>query len=101
MHEGIEFTELSNGFATCSDPAGLQAICDRLGPGTINVFFERWMSRLPLRLTSADRDAGYWWELSMRQIETSRTLVFDAPRHARAFFEALVVDNIDIGRPYN
>ena len=24
-----------------------RAICDRLGPGTINVFFERWMSRLP------------------------------------------------------
>jgi hypothetical protein len=96
---GIAFTELSNGFATCTDPAGLQAICDRLGPGTINVFFERWMSRLPLPLTSADRDAGYWWELSMRQIETSRTLVFDAPRHARAFFEALVVDNLDIGRP--
>ena len=35
----------------------------------------------------------------MRQIETSRTLVFDAPRRARAFFEALVVDNLDIGRP--
>ena len=35
----------------------------------------------------------------MRQIETSRTIVFDKPRHARAFFEALVVDNLDIGRP--
>jgi hypothetical protein len=35
----------------------------------------------------------------MRQIETSRTLVFDAPRRARAFFEALVADNLDLGRP--
>ncbi|MBB5166977.1 hypothetical protein [Mycobacterium sp. AZCC_0083] len=35
----------------------------------------------------------------MRQVETSRTLVFDAPRHARGFFEALVTDNLDIGRP--
>ncbi len=96
---GIGFTELSNGFATCEDPEGLQAICDRLGPGTINVFFERWMSRLPLPLTTTDRAAGYWWELSMRQIETSRTIVFDAPRRARAFFEALVADNLDIGRP--
>ncbi|MGA7273175.1 MAG: hypothetical protein WB239_19060 [Acidimicrobiia bacterium] len=96
---GIGFTELSNGFATCTDPEGLQAICDRLGPGTINVFFERWMSLLPLPLDQADRKAGYWWELSMRQVETSRTIVFDAPRHARAFFEALVVDNLDIGRP--
>jgi hypothetical protein len=96
---GIEFSELSNGFATCTDPAALQAICDRLGPGTIRVFFERWMSRLPVPLTEHDRAAGYWWELSMRQVEVSRTLVFDAPRHARSFFEALVADNLDIGRP--
>ena len=68
-------------------------------PVHIEVFFERWMSILPLPLTPADRDAGYWWELSMRQIEVSRTIVFDAPRHARGFFEALVVDNLDIGRP--
>ena len=54
---GIGFTELSNGFASCEDPAGLQGICDRLGPGTITVFFERWMSRLPLPLTAADRAA--------------------------------------------
>src|ERR1700741_2607140 len=95
---GIEFTELSNGFAATGDPAALQAICDRLGPGVIEVFFQRWMSRLPVPLTNADRDAGYWWELSMRQIETSRTLVFDAPRRARAFVEALVVDNVYLGR---
>jgi len=42
---------------------------------------------------------AYWWELSMRQVEVSRTLVFDAPRRARSFFEALVTDNIGIGRP--
>ena len=95
---GIGFTELSNGFASCDDPARLQIICDRLGPGDIEAFFDRWMSVLPLPLTPADRAAGYWWELSMRQIETSRTIVFDAPRHARNFFEALVVDNLDIGR---
>jgi hypothetical protein len=99
VQAGIGFTELSNGFASCEDPTGLQAICDRLGPGSIEVFFQRWMSILPLPLTAADRAAGYWWELSMRQIETSRTVVFDAPRHARSFFAALVGDNLDIGRP--
>jgi hypothetical protein len=96
---GIGFTELSNGFASCEDPAALQAICDRLGPGTIRVFFERWTSRLPLPLSTADRDAGFWWDLTMRQVETSRTIVLDAPRHARSFFEALVADNLDLGRP--
>ena len=96
---GIGFAELSNGFASATDPAGLQAICDRFGPGSIGVFAERWWSVLPLPLTDADRAAGYWWELSMRQVEVSRTLVFDAPRRARGFFEALVADNLDIGRP--
>ena len=48
---------------------------------------------------SADRTAGYWWELSMRQVEVSRTIVFDQPRRGRAFFEALVADNISLGRP--
>jgi hypothetical protein len=98
---GIGFTALSNGFAACADPAALQAICDRLGPGTINVFAQRWLHRLPLPFGPEDRDAGYWWEISMRQTEVSRTIVFDAPRHARGFFEALVADNLDIGRPHN
>ena len=98
---GLGFTALSNGFAACEDPAALQAICDRLGPGTINVFVQRWLHRLPLPFDHADHDAGYWWEISMRQVEVSRTIVFDAPRHARGFFEALVADNLDIGRPHN
>jgi len=98
---GIGFTALSNGFASCEDPAALQAICDRFGPGTVQVWFERWMARIPLPLDDADRDSGYWWELSMRQIETSRTLVFDEDCHARAFFEALLCENMDLGRPEN
>jgi hypothetical protein len=96
---GIGFTELSNGFAATDDPQRLQAICDRLGPATIEAFVERWLAVLPLPLTNADRAAGYWWELSMRQVEISRTIVFTQPRHARGFFEALVADNLDIGRP--
>jgi len=96
---GLGFTELSNGFASCEDPAVLQKICDALQPGTIGVFFQRWLSRLPVPLDAADQQAGYWWECSMAQVEVSRTLVFTQPRHARTFFEALVTDNLDLGRP--
>ena len=96
---GLGFTELSNGFAACDDPALLQRICDSLQPGTIEVFFQRWLHRLPLPLGPADRDAGWWWELSMAQVEVSRTIVFTQPRHARGFFDALVTDNLDLGRP--
>ena len=100
-HAGIGFTELSNGFAATANPAALQQICDRLGPRAINVFVQRWLALLPQPFTDADRDAGYWWETSMRQIEFARTIVFDAPRHARGFFEALIADNLDLGRPHN
>jgi hypothetical protein len=96
---GLGFTELSNGFAACDDPALLQRICDSLQPGTIEVFFQRWLHRLPLPLGPADRDAGWWWELSMAQVEVSRTIVFTQPRHARGFFDALVTDNLNLGRP--
>jgi hypothetical protein len=96
---GLPFTELSNGFASTEDPALLQGICDALQPGTIEVFFQRWLHRLPLPLAAADRDAGWWWELSMAQVEVSRTIVFTQPRYARAFFDALVTDNLDLGRP--
>jgi hypothetical protein len=96
---GIGFTELANGFGACEDQAGLQAICDRLGPADIEAFFARWMKHIPTPLADEDRDAGYWWELSMRQVEVSRTIIFDQPRRGRAFFEAVVADNVGLGRP--
>lgn len=96
---GIGFTELSNGFATCADPAGLQAICDQLGPDQMAAFAHEWLTDLPTPFTDADRRAGYWWDLSMRQVEVSRTIVFTRRQYARAFFEALLADNLDIGRP--
>jgi hypothetical protein len=101
LKAGIGFTALSNGFASCEDPAALQAICGRLQPGTIEVFIQRWLHRLPLPFGAKDHDAGYWRETSMRQVEVSRTAVFDAPRHARGFFGALVAGNLDTGRPHN
>lgn len=96
---GIAFTALANGFASCADPAALQAICDRLGPPELQAFFDRWLTQIPAPFTAADRSAGYWWELSLRQVEVSRTIVFDAPRRARGFFEALVAENLGTGRP--
>ena len=96
---GLGFTALSNGFASCEDRALLQRICGVLQPGTIDVFFQRWLHRLPLPLGQADQQGGYWWECSMAQVEVSRTIVSDAPRHARGFFDALVTGNLDLGLP--
>jgi hypothetical protein len=96
---GLPVTPLANGFASCDDPAALQELCDQLQAGRLRVFFERWMSRLPVPLNDADRAAGYWWQLSMRQVETSRTIVLDDPRRARTVFEQLLAGNLHLGRP--
>jgi hypothetical protein len=97
---GIDFSALANGFASCGDPAALQAICDHFGPADVQGLFDRWTAVIPTPFTDADKEAGYFWEISMRQVEVSRTLVFDDPRRARLFFESLVADNIGVGRPH-
>lgn len=96
---GIGFTALDNGFRACADPAALQRICDRLGSGAVHSFFWRWCRRLPSPFTDADRRAGFHYDLAFRQFEVSDTRVFDRPAAGRAFFEGMIRDHLDIGRP--
>ncbi len=96
---GIGFASLDNGFLSCDDPARLQAVCDQLGPADVQGFFDRWVGRLPWPLTAADRAAVYRHRLSIWQLEVSLTQVFDRPVQGRHFFEAVIRDNLDLGRP--
>jgi hypothetical protein len=96
---GIGFTALDNGFATCEDPAALQAICDRLGPPQIQALLDKWLQILPGAFTDADRAAGYRYECSILQAEFSLTQVLDRPVSGRVFFEQVIRDNLDAGRP--
>ena len=96
---GIAFEALDNGFLTCDDPAALQTICAALGAADIETCFGRWLARLPLPLTAADHAAGFGYRLSMLQLEVSRTQVFDRPLRGREFFEEVIRDNLDLGRP--
>ncbi|MEX2045531.1 MAG: hypothetical protein WEE03_00075 [Chloroflexota bacterium] len=50
-------------------------------------------------LTAADRTAGYDWQLSMRQIEFSRTMVLDRPQQGRAFFAEVARESLHLGGP--
>lgn len=95
----IGFQALDNGFRSCQDPAALQKICDRLGPGAVKNFFWRWLHRLPSPFTAADWKAGYVYELAFRQFEISDTCVFDRPQAGRMWFEGVIRDHLDIGRP--
>ncbi|MCL4517070.1 MAG: hypothetical protein M1379_16025 [Firmicutes bacterium] len=98
-HAGIPFESLDNGFKSCADPERLQAICDSLGPEQIQDFFDRWLPRLPYPLTPQDRAAGYQPKLSIWQMEISLTQVFAKPTQGRQFFENVLRDNLDLGRP--
>jgi hypothetical protein len=50
-------------------------------------------------LTAADRAAGYDYRLSIWQMEVSRTQVFAQPVRGREFFEEVIRENLDLGRP--
>jgi hypothetical protein len=96
---GIGFTALDNGFATVADPAAVQAICDQLGSAQIHALLDKWLAILPNPFTDADRAAGYRYELSVLQAEFSLTQVLDRPVTGRVFFEQVIRDNLDAGRP--
>jgi hypothetical protein len=96
---GIGYEPLDNGFVSCEKPDILQQICDQLGPEQINRFFRKWLHRLPTPFTEADIEAGYQYELSISQMETSLTLVFDQAKRGREFFEETIRENLDLGRP--
>ena len=69
------------------------------GPPTCRRFFDRWTARLPAPLTAADRAAGYTHRLALQQVEVSLTQVFARPVQGRHFFEAVIRENLDLGRP--
>src|SRR3970040_2155604 len=96
---GVAFESLDNGCLSCAAPAALQATCDTLGPTAVQAFFDRWSHRVPWPLTPAERAAGYDHRLAIAQLEVSLTHIFDRPVQGRHFFEAVIRDNLDLGRP--
>ena len=99
LKAGIGFTALDNAFGSVGDPDAVQRICDGLTDQKIYRFAGKWLARLPHPFTRADEDADYRWQLSVQQIEFSTTMALDRPASGRIFFEQLIRDNLDIGRP--
>jgi len=96
---GIAFQPLDNGFLSCEDPRRLNALCARLGPAEIDRLLRKWLAILPHPFTPADRRAGYRYDVSVLQAEFSLTQVLDRPLSGRVFFEEVIRDNLDLGRP--
>ncbi|HEX5299267.1 MAG TPA: hypothetical protein VFW50_19965 [Streptosporangiaceae bacterium] len=96
---GIGFVPLDNAFAAVDDVAAVQAICDGLDEDKIAALAVRLLAVLPYPFTAEDTAAGYRYELSVLQAEFSVTQVLDAPVTGRIFFDQLIRDNLDLGRP--
>lgn len=96
---GIGFSALDNGFAAVDDAAGVQAICDSLGPDQIDALLRKWLAILPHPFSAADQAADYRYNISILQAEFSLTQMLDKPVAGRMFFEQVIRDNLDIGRP--
>lgn len=100
LHQrGIAFTALDNGLLACADVKAAQRIADGLNAVKIAAFFRKWLARLPHPYSAKDRRAGYRYDLSVLQAEFSLTQIWDRADHGRAFFEELIRENIDLGRP--
>jgi hypothetical protein len=98
---GIGFQALDNGFRSVEDADALQGICQTLYYRDIERFWEHWEARLPSPLTAADRERGYRYRLSVRQLELSDTRVFERPAQVREWFELTLKDQLALGRPDN
>ena len=59
----------------------------------------KWFARLPHPFTPAYQKAGFRYQLSILQAEFARTQVFDRPLSGRYFFEEVIRENLDLGRP--
>ena len=97
--EGIPFEPLDNGSLSCEDPKALQRICDGLDDKKIDRLLRKWLARLPHPFDRRDRAAGYRYALSILQAEFALTQVLDRPVAGRIFFEQVIRENLDIGRP--
>ena len=96
---GIPFKPLDNGLASCTDPQAAQAFADGLSAEKIDALVRKWFARLPHPFTRKDRAAGFRYQLSILQAEFSLTQVLDQPLHGRVFFEEVIRENLDLGRP--
>jgi len=96
---GIAFEAADNAILSCADPARAQALADGLSAERIDHFARTWLARLPQPFSDADRAAGYRYDLSILQAEFSLTQVLDRPLSGRAFFEEVIRENLDLGRP--
>ena len=95
----IAYEPLDNGIRSTTEAARVQRIANSLDAAKIDAVVRKWLRRLPHPFTAAHRAAGYRYQLSILQAEFALTQVLDRPRTGRGFFEEVMRENLDVGRP--
>ncbi len=96
---GITFEPLDNGIRSTDESTRVQRIADTLDAAKIDAVVRKWLRRVPHPFAPAHRAAGYRYQLSILQAEFALTQVLDRPVTGRCFFEEVIRENLDIGRP--
>jgi len=96
---GIAYEALDNGVLSCEEPRHMQRLADGLSAEKIQRLARKWLRTLPHPFPAKDLRAGYRHHVSILQAEFSLTQVLDRPRTGRVFFEQVIRDNVDLGRP--
>ena len=96
---GVAFEALDNSVISCEQPGLAQTIADELSADKIDALARKWFRRLPHPFAPEDRFAGCRHDISILQAEFSLTQMLDRPLTGRIFFEQVIRDNLDLGRP--
>ena len=77
----------------------MQRLADGLTAARVDALLCKWLARLPHPFAPRDRQRGIRYDISILQAEFARTEVFDRPALGRVFFEEVLRENLDMGRP--
>jgi hypothetical protein len=97
--KNIGFEALDNGVLSCDDPRKTAGHLRRAQRGKDRCASAQVVTAAAASLHAADRKAGYRYQVSILQAEFSLTQVLDRPVTGRVFFEEVIRENLDIGRP--
>ena len=97
---GIAYESLDNGILRCADPEAMQRLADGLTADKVDALLRKWLARLPHPFSASDREQGIRYDISILQAEFAlHPGLRPAAAQGRVFFEEVVRENLDMGRP--
>jgi hypothetical protein len=99
---GIEFEELENGVGKCEDPKTAQKIANSITANRLEALIRKWLRIVPTPLGMMPHRRGnitLKYHISMLQMEVARTQLWKKAAAGLQFFEQVIRENIDLGRP--